>query len=166
MPFHSFHSKYMLCHANDICGNLETTIFLAFDAYNACELNFLRIDLQETNFLISLGVPFSALFRTRISLHTQFHICMCIHFRAHEPLIVKSCLWDIWRFGKADWDKARLVGCVESIGSFQLSMCFIKACRASAHAQRTKQNGMSRQRKSNCDIEYRKSSVSSGIQWK
>lgn len=55
------------------------------------------------------------------------------------------------------------MGCVESIGSFQLSVCFMKACRASAHAQQTKQNETSEQRELKRDTEYRKSKeVSSG----
>lgn len=55
------------------------------------------------------------------------------------------------------------MGCVESIGSFQLSVCFMKACRASAHAQQTKQNETSEQRELKRDTEYRKSKEKSRV---
>lgn len=55
------------------------------------------------------------------------------------------------------------MGCVESIGSFQLSVCFMKACRASAHAQQTKQNETSEKRELKRDTEYRKSKEKSQV---
>lgn len=103
------------------------------------QISLLRIDLQETNFLISLGVPIVLSFSNSQACTLKFlFVCTFTSGRMNHWLL--KAVSEIFEgLEKEEWDEAWLVDRVESIGSFQFSMCFIKASRASAHAPQTKQ---------------------------